>query len=612
VAFRDLWDDEYMRLRVMLICMMAVFVLLAGGMWRIQVAKGKSYQRDLVKQSVRRVRIPGMRGCILDRHGIRLADNRPSYCIALYLEELRQPGRWPRTINAVEKQLDELSQIIGVPRNLTREDIQMHIRKRLPLPLMAWKDLPDAPLARLAEKTLLTPGVDISTEAVRVYPQGKAACHVLGYVGRSEIGKNEEDEEEEPYHYYLPEMAGMAGVEKRFDGLLKGEAGGRLVRVDVSGFRHDDLGIKPPKNGNDIRLSLDVEIQKSVEAALEGVRGSAVVVDPNNGDILAMASTPGYDPNRFIPRITSRDWDALMEDPAKPLINRAAAGAFAPGSIFKPVVAMAALENRKANSQMTFNCPGHFELGRARFRCWFTPGHGSMNMQQAIKNSCNVYFFHVGLLSGIDAIYHMAAALGLGQKTGVALDYEVAGNLPDDAWKRRTQRDGWREGDTCNLSIGQGFLTVTPLQMAMVTATIANGGQLYRPRLLLEVISPEGHVVQRIPPQVVNDLHWNAANLRVVRNGMLDVVQGERGTGRYAMIPNVQVAGKTGTAEYGRKDEGKKLAWMIIFAPFDKPKYAIVMMVEDAVSGGTTVAPLMNKVLSKLFAETSVAGKGEG
>ncbi|HBA85406.1 MAG TPA: penicillin-binding protein 2 [Verrucomicrobia bacterium] len=609
MALRDLWDDEYLRLRVMLIGMMAVFIVLAAAIWKIQVAEGKDYQRDLMKQSVRRVRIPGMRGRIFDRQGVRLADNRPSYCIAVYLEELRQPGRWPKTIAAVEKQLDELSQIIGVPRRLTREDIQMHIGKRLPLPLLAWKDLDDVAMARLAEKTLLTPGVEVSTEAVRVYPQGKAACHVLGYVGRAEIDKNEEDE---PYHYYLPEMAGKSGVERRFDDLLKGEAGGRLVRVDVAGFRHDDLGVREPKNGNDLRLSIDIRVQKLAEEALSGVRGVAVVVDPQNGDVLAMASSPGYDPNLFIPRISAGDWATLTGDPSKPLINRAAAGAYAPGSIFKPVVAMSALENGKSTAQQAYNCPGHFELGRARFRCWFTPGHGVVNLQQALKHSCNVYFFHLGLQTGADAIYHMSQALGLGQKTGIGLDYEVAGTLPNDAWKRRTQNDGWRDGDTCNLSIGQGFLTVTPLQMAMVTATLANGGTLYRPRLLLETIGANGLATQRIAPQAANDLHWNPAHIRVVRNGMLDVVQGERGTGRYAAIPNVQVAGKTGTAEYGRKEEGKKLGWMIVFAPFEQPRYAIAMMVEDAVSGGTTVAPLMKKVLSGLFEDAASAGKGEG
>ncbi len=608
MAIRDLWDDEYWRLRLLLAGMMAAFLLLAGALWRIQVAHGQHYQADLLKQSVRRVRIPGLRGRISDRNGMVLADNRPSYCIAVYLEELRQPGRWPRTIAAVEHQLDELSRTLGIPRQITREDIQVHIRKRLPLPLLAWKDISETTLARMTEGTHLTPGFDLQVEPVRVYPYEKMACHMLGYVGRAEIAQ---EDEERPYHYYLPEMAGKAGVEKHFDNLLRGEAGGRLVRVDVSGFRHDDMGMRDPQNGRDLRLALDVRIQQVAEEALNGRNGAVVVVDPRNGDVLALASAPGFNPNTFIPFIPSKEWAALLKNPDKPLMNRAVAGAFPPGSIFKPVVALAALENGAVTPSVTFNCPGHFELGRARFRCWFTPGHGVLNLQQALQHSCNVYLYHLGLLVGVDPIVRMAAALGLGRKTGISLDYEPPGLLPDDDWKRRTQGDGWRDGDTCNLSIGQGFLLVTPLQMAMMTAAIANGGHVYKPRLLLEVLDAKGESLRTISPSVASELNWKPSNIEVVRKGMKDVVEADRGTGRQAHTPGWTAAGKTGTAEIGRKEEGRKLGWMIAFAPFDQPRYALVVMVEDAMSGGTTAAPLVKKILTRLL-ELERPMKGEG
>ena len=610
MVFRDLFSEEHWRLRLLYGAMLAMFGILLATLWRMQVAHGKTYQTDLVRQSVRRVRLPGMRGRIYDRAGRCVADNRPSYCIAVYLEELRRPGRWSRTIDRVDTLIDELSAVLEIPRQVDREDIQIHTRRRLPLAFLAWRDVDEIALARLAENVLGEAGVDVYVEAVREYPFGKLACHLLGYVGRAE----QKSADEEPYHYYLPEMGGKAGIEKVFDGVLRGEPGGRLVRVDVSGFRYDDkdlaLAERAPHNGLNLKLALDFGIQEIVEGALADRPGAAVVVDPRNGDVLAMASAPGFDLNEFAPAISSERWEALLKDPAKPMLNRVTAGAYAPGSTFKPVVALAALENDKATPNTTFSCPGYFTLGRARFGCWQTRGHGALNMEQGIEHSCNVYFFRVGLQTGLDAIYNQAAALGLGKKTEIPTDFEVPGLIPNDAWKRRTMNDGWRDGDTCNLSIGQGALLVTPIQMAMLTAAIANGGQLYRPRVVTEIVDDEGKVVRQFPPVVANTLKWAPRNIRVVREGMHDVVMSPRGTGRTAGVPGLDMAGKTGTAEYGRKEDGRNLAWMIAFAPFVNPRYAVVVMVEDAVSGGTTAAPVVKSILAGITASGAKEGEG--
>ena len=607
MAFSDIMDEEHLRVRLVLGVMLVAFAVLLAALWRMQVAHGKSYQRDLLKQSVRRVRVPGMRGQIFDRNGLCVADNRPSYCIAIYLEELRQPGRWARTIGHVNSLLDEMSETLGVPRQITEDDIKMHVKKRLPLPLLAWRDLDERTMARLAEHAAKVPGVDIYVEAVRQYPFTNSACHVIGYVGRADPPKDEE----EPYHYYLPEMAGRAGLEKSFDGILRGEPGGRLVRVDVSGFRHDDLAVRSPQNGSDLVMSIDMRVQQYAEAALAGRVGAAVVVDPNNGDVLAMASTPEFDLNQFVPAISAEAWNALSEDENKPLVNRAVAGVYAPGSTFKPVVAMAALENKKATPGTSFTCPGYFMLGRGRFACWYSAGHGLLNMQQALQNSCNVYFFHLGLQCGPEPIYYMAQALGLGQKTDISLDYEASGLLPDNAWKQRMHHDAWRDGDTCNLSIGQGALGATPLQMALVVAAFANRGTLYRPRLVLGVRDTGTGSLRAVPPKVVRTLDWSPSNIRVVREGMHDVVMSPRGTGRLAQVPGVDMAGKTGTAEYGVKGAGHKIAWMIAFAPFDHPQYAVALMVEEGMTGGTTAAPMMKQIMTGLFQPTEPT-KGEG
>lgn len=604
MAFRDLLSEEQLRLRLLFGIMLIAFGVLLAALWRMQVAHGTMYQRDLVRQSVRRVRLPGMRGRIFDRAGRCLADNRPSYCVAIYLEELRRPGKWDRTIDRVDALIDRLAGVLELPRQVEREDIRTHIRKRLPLPFTAWRDVDEIAIARLAENVSGEPGVDIVVEAVREYPYDVSACHLLGYVGRAE----QKQAEDEPYHYYLPEMGGKAGLEKTFDGVLRGEPGGRLVRVDVSGFRHDDLAEREPHNGMNLKLTLDLGVQEAVEKALQGRPGAAVVVDPRNGDVLAMASVPGFDLNDFTPAISSERWKTLMEDAAHPLVNRTVAGAYAPGSTFKPVVALAAVENDKGTPQTSFSCPGYFTLGSARFNCWYHRGHGLLDMEQALEHSCNVYFFRLGLQCGPEPISHMATALGFGRKTELAVDYEVAGLVPNDAWKRRTQNDGWRDGDTCNMSIGQGALLVTPVQMAMYTAAIANSGRLYRPRVVNEILDDDGAVVRSFPAKVVNEMNWTPRAIRTVRAGMRDVVMAPRGTGRLAAVPGVDMAGKTGTAEVGRKEEGRKLGWMIAFAPFDDPRYAVVVMVEDAVSGGVTAAPVMKAIMSHLFD----AGAGEG
>lgn len=598
-------DDDLLRLRLLLAVFLAAIVFLGIYLWRIQVSSEGRYEGDLAKQSVRRIRIPGVRGAMVDRNGVVLADNRPSYNIALFLEELRRPGPWKNTMEHVQEILGQLSGIMGAEPLVGRDEIWNHIRRRLPLPLIAWRDINETQLARFVEGGSGLPGVDIYVEPVRVYPRQFMACHALGYVGRADPEKSEE----EPFHYYLPEMTGRAGLEQSQDAWLKGESGGRLMRVDVSGYRSRDLSTKSPGRGYDLMLSLDAEIQTVVENALQGLVGSAVVVDPDTGDILAIASAPGYDINQFIPSIPGAQWKALLDDVNKPLLNRAVAGTYPPGSTFKMITAFAALENNKATLTETHNCPGYFRLGNATFRCWLRTGHGPVNLEQAIEGSCNVFFFHLGLQCGIEAIYHMASALGLGQKTGVELKADQAGLVANTAWKRKAMNDAWRDGDTCNISIGQGALLVTPLQMAMMTAAIANGGTLYQPRLVIARRAPGVEAFESIAPVVQNQLNWNRKNMEMVQLGMKDVVMSPRGTARTAQIPGVVVAGKTGTAEFGKKDEKRRHAWMVSFAPFDEPRYAIALLVDEGVSGGETAAPVMKKILQGIF---PAAGGGSG
>jgi len=600
-------DDDLLRLRLLLVVFLLAQTLLGVFLWRIQVAHTDRYEVDLAQQSIRRVRLPGVRGCMYDRHGQILADNRPGYGVALYLEELRKYRSERKTVDHIEHVLEDLSRIIGLPPEITRRDIQIHMNRRLPLPLIAWHELPEAALARFVESGLSIPGVDIYTQPVRTYPRGAMACHSIGYVGRADPPADDE----EPFHFYLPEMAGRAGLERTMDHLLRGEAGGRLLRVDVTGYRRHDIAVRPPRRGHDLMLSIDAGIQQAVEQAMEGVVGSVVVLDPENGDVIALVSSPGYDLNSFVPRISTETWRGLNDDPNTPLLNRAVAGTYPPGSTFKMITALAGLVNGKSRAADVHHCPGYYTLGSTTFRCWNRTGHGTVNMEQAIELSCNVYFFHVGLQCGIDAIYNMATAFGMGSRTGIELDADQAGLVPNPGWKRYVYRDGWRDGDTCNVSIGQGALLVTPLQMAMMTAALANGGVVYQPRLVIGVRPEESDTYQNIPPVVLNRMNWDQRFLNTVRKGMRDVVMSTRGTGRPSRIPDIAVAGKTGTAEFGRKDERKRHAWMVAFAPYDKPKYAIALLVDEGVSGGETAAPRMKEILQGIFSPDA-GRKGAG
>lgn len=600
------WNDEFLRLRLLFVGILLFFVVLGVRFWQIQIHRGPSYEQDQLKQSMRRVRLPGMRGRLYDRSGLVVADNRPSYTINVYLEELRQPGPWDRTLDRVESLLREWEQVLGVPSHLTRADIRNHIRRRLPLPLPAWRDIDERVMARFAEQAGRMPGMDIQAESTRVYPFRERAAHIIGYVGRAEI----EQDEEEPFHYYLPEVAGRSGLEKMLDSYLRGEAGGRLLRVDVTGYRRYDYHQRDPSPGQDVMLTLDMRVQALAEQALGEEPGAVAVIDPRNGDVLALVSRPAFDPNDFIPAISSARWRELSDDPRTPLLNRAVAGGYPPGSTFKLITALAGLESGRCSPGDQHFCSGSFQLGRATFRCWFHPGHGVLTLRRAIEQSCNVYFFEMGLAMGMPRLHEMAVRMGLGARTGIELENEIAGLVPDDTWKRRTQRDGWRDGDTCNVAIGQGALIVTPLQMANVAALIANGGRFYRPRLVRGIRSFGADAFAMKPPELIRDMQWDPAQLDIVRQGMRDVVHGERGTARRVALPGFTIAGKTGTAEFGRKEDRKRHAWMIAYAPFEAPRYAIALLVDEGISGGETSAPRMRQLLQGLLEPEQTEGHG--
>lgn len=569
------------RLWLLLGVFVAGLLTLVWRLWHVQVLDSPRYGAAQSLQSFRRVAVPGLRGRILDRNGAVLADNRPAYAVAIYCEELRQPGPWDNTILAIDSLIDQLAGHLGLPRQVSRAEVAAHVRRSLPMPLLAWEDVDFRTVAYLSEWGELLPGVAVLPMPRRVYPNGALAAHLLGYVGSTQP-----EDDGRTWHYRLPDPHGRAGLEARYDALLSGVNGEELLRVDSRGYTRERWSSTPARAGADLTLTLDLALQRAAEEALAGRPGAVVALDPRNGDVLALASAPAYDLNAFIPGIASADWKALLGNPDKPLINRAIQAQYAPGSVFKPFVALAAL-GLGFDPDTLYACTGIYTDHRQRLRCANRYGHGELDLRQALMRSCNPYFCHIGDQIGYAAIAAVAEQAGFGARTGLDLPGEAGGHLPTPEWKLRRFGQQWGIADTVQCSIGQGFLTATPLQVAHATAAIASGGALYRPRLVA-FGKTRGDLQRRLP--------WSAADLAVVVEGMRMAVRA--GTGQTMQVEGVDVAGKTGTAEYIDRGRRRKHAWSVAFAPADAPTIVVCAMLDNGVGGGRDAGPIVQKVLS--------------
>lgn len=585
------------------------FFVLGVSLYRLQTEMAGEFAEVETTQTTRRISVPALRGRILDRSGHVLADCRPSRCIICNLEELQQRGGQSNTVNAIDAAVEALSAAIGVPRTLTYERIAHHVARASALPLTVWRDLDEAAFARFAERADTFPGFDMAVRAERRYPYGTLAAHVIGYTGRGRPGEDASASpaERQGVHFFEElEMKGRKGVEGFYNRYLAGFPGERHLRVDARGFRPrksvsqeladaaaDDIA---PTDGLDLELTLDVGIQMELEHQLDGVTGAGVVLDPRDGAVLAMASSPTFDPNDCIPRLTPAVYASLTNAPAKRGQNRAISEAYAPGSTFKPVTALAALATGWLPDD-EYDCIGVYQLGPWKLRCWDYYGHGPINLRQALEHSCNTFFCNLGSAIGTNALIEAAHAFGLGSCTGIDLGEETPGVVPDETWKKLHYNEPWYPGDTCQMSIGQGMLLVTPLQMAVIAATIANSGKIVKPYLHKREKGTGATEPSRPRERTVP---FSQESIELVREGMRDVVAS--GTGRkIASGLSVTCAGKTGTAEIGRGETRRKNTWVIAFAPYEEPTVAIAMIVECGESGGKTVAPRVNAVFAKIF-----------
>lgn len=567
-------------------------IVLAVRLWDVQIDDAADSKYEFTRQAQRRIQLAGIRGRILARDGRALADNRKSASIVCYAEKF-QVRTWDDTINGISNSIVKLEALLGVKSKLTTRSIRRHVKQSLAMPLVVWRDVDHETLAKFMEHEAELPGFGIETDVERKYPFGSMASHALGYVGRDRAETVAGDEK---FNFQELEMRGRSGLEIYYDSYLKGVPGESRILVDARGFAIREWTVVEPSPGPDLRIALDIDVQRAVEAELRGERGACVVMNPQNGEILAFASAPGYDPNVFVPTLSHELYERYNTDPAKPLLNRASGGAYAPGSTFKPIVALAGLKLGYPVNEK-YDCLGVFVLGKMRLRCANRWGHGPIDMKNAIKDSCNAYFCNLGLDIGTNAIFSAARAFGLGEKTGIDLGIDSAGVVPDAQWKFEHYGERWFLGDVAQSSIGQGLLLVNPLQMARVAGAIGTG----------YLVVPSFRI--GADPQK-RALPFSRKNLEAVREGMWMVVNGYRGTGRHGGRGlNVSVSGKTGTAEIGRGEMRRKNTWFIAYAPSENPTVSIAMVIENGDSGGGTTAPKVRKVLAKIFGEKEPAEK---
>jgi penicillin-binding protein 2 len=624
------------RLRIQFLGLLMLMGMCALGLklWWVQVAHGAEWTAQLRGSSQVTVRVPSVRGELKDRNGVTLVQNRASYEVDFYLPEMvkgyrERVGTPPLTqyraiISGMPKDQQEADIIkivndgiiprlndLDLARDYNAGKLQRHYRNNTEVPFSYIKDIDFPTMAKFSEHDVGLPGVDIAIKPVRSYVYGALAAHILGYVGApDDIDK----EEAKKFTFYQGDVEGKSNIEKTMDQYLRGQPGVRYLRRNAKGTIDGVLREDPPQQGANVYLTIDARIQAIAEEALRAVgRGAAVVVDPNNGDILAMTSVPSYDPNTFIPSIKAKDWEVLQKDETNPLVNRAVS-AFPPGSTFKLFTSLAGL--RRGLAKAKFTCYGGVSYGDHYFQCWVSEKHythGTLTLADAIKVSCNAFFYQYGNAAGIDSIDRVGELLGLGQPSGLNLTGEQPGVLPGPDWMRiHYPQERWSQAYTANVSIGQGYDLCTPLQMAMAYSTIANGGISYYPRLVKKVLNQNGtpaldengKIAVPEEPKVHADFRGEISreDMELERRGFWKVVNEDGGTGGRARLSNVQVAGKTGTAQatyHGREDT---IAWFICWAPFDQPKYTVAVMVQGGEHGGSVAGPIAARIMERSLA----------
>lgn len=556
-----------------------VVAVLMGGTLAARLAHLQLYEggRFLKLAEGNRLRvIPQLapRGVIRDRQGRVLASNRLSYSLALYPIKMKR--------EQVDEVIDRLKQLLNIDATEIRRKVQK-LGYQSPHPIKLLPDIDQRMIAKIAEHQAELPGVSIEPDTIRYYPKGTLAAHVLGYTGEVTEGELARFPDR---GMRQGDIIGKAGVERVWDELLRGRNGFQRVEVDSRGRPVQMMGQIPAVPGKDLKLFIDADLQAVAEKALEEKKltGAIVAMNPQTGEVLAMASRPYYDPNVFSRKVKAHEWKALQKA-NYPFVNRALS-AYPPGSIYKLAMALAALESGRANAHRTFYSTGSLQVGNRVFHDWKAGGFGTVNLVKSIQWSIDTVYYQLGVEMGGATMSKYAHQLGLGELTGVRLGGESEGLIPDPEWKRRVWKDKWWPGDSANVAIGQGAVSVTPLQAAVMISTLGNGGKVPVPRLVDDGKGPQFRKIS----------HWKPENLKLVKQGMRLVIAS--GTGTVADVPGKELGGKTGSAESGKR---KTHAWFVVYGPQKNPTIAICAFAEAAGHGGDTAAPLARKVLDQYF-----------
>jgi len=594
-------EKEWIKQRIIgaSICILLMFSLLFLRLVYLQIIKGEEFRLLSQKNAVRLKSIKSFRGLIFDRNKKLLIDNRPSFNLKIVREDSGD----------IKKIVQKISKLIRIPSQELMENISNSGKKAFYKPITLKNNISRDQLAVIEAHKSDLPGIQIDIEPTRYYIYKKTATHVLGYLG--EVNKKELQSGKYP-NVRLGDLIGKYGIEKSFQNYLCGKQGGQQIEVDANGRIIKVLRTIKPVPGFDLNLTLDLDLQFTAEKMLENKEGAVVAIDPANGDILVMASNPDFDQNDFTGGISTEKWSQLIKHPGKPLINKAIQAEYPPASTYKIITSFAALEEKHVDLHTSVLCSGFLKYGNRKYRCWKKHGHGNMNIIDAITQSCDVFYYQAGIKIGVNALAQYAKGCGLGIKTGISFENEKKGLVPTSAWKKKRFNRTWQGGETLSIAIGQGFNLVTPLQMAVFIAAVGNGGTLYRPRIVKTIETGDGRIHKKIDPKINGVLPVSKKTLEIVRTSLFNVVQGSRGTAKKTRLKNIEISGKTGTAqvfsvkqnedaidqedlEYYLRDH----AWFVCYAPAKNPVIAISVVIEHGGHGSSVAAPVAGALIEQ-------------
>ncbi len=591
-------DADWYRQRLTgaMIIVVAAFSVLFLRLVFLQVIRGDEYHLLSLNNRIRLQSIDPPRGLIYDRNGDVLVENRPSFDVTITLKDARP----------VEDTINKLASHLDVPA----EELLLKLSSSKGIssykPIVLKHDIGRNALAAVEAHKYDLPGIAVNVKLRRHYLSIQDGVHLIGYL--SEISPKELAGGKFP-GLRRGDLIGKFGAEKAFESFLQGDRGGQQVEVNANGRVVRVLKTVPAAPGQNVQLTIDFKLQKKAESLLRGVAGAAVAMDPNSGRILALASSPSFDQNYFVDGMSHEQWDSLISNPFRPMENKAIQGEYPPGSTYKIITAIAGLVEGVIDEKTEVFCPGHYRFGNRIYRCWKKGGHGRVEITKAIAESCDVYFYQAGDMLGVDRLAWYAKSAGLGSPTGIRLDKEARGLIPTAAWKKKRTGVVWQKGETLSVAIGQGFNLATPLQMASMTAAIANGGTRYKPMILESIKMADGRLIYQNEKEVIGKIPLNDYALTLVKKGLWEVVNSDWGTARGSRLVDIEISGKTGTSQVisRKKDETRSEeerpahhrphAWFVAYAPSDDPQIAIAVLVEHGEHGSGAAAPIAREMI---------------